>query len=159
MKQVLAALFLLSFAFGAKAALAQNCDPCPATHCLSQTPGQGCGPIGTCKTNAPFCDAGSGGGATSSVMFNFTIAQSVNNVFGVSVNPNPGGPYACNAAPGTVLATASWTGGDNKVPVFSISGTTDGLSISGANIIVGSNFPAGICGTSQSVTVTGTQPP
>jgi hypothetical protein len=163
MKQVLAALFLLSFAFGAKTALAQGCDPCPATHCLSQTVGQGCGPIGTCNINPPYCDAGGGGGggggATSSVMFDFTVAQSVNSAFSIAVNPNPGGPYACVAAQGTILATISWTGGDNKVPVFSISGATDGLSISGSSIIVGSNFPASICGLSNSVTVTGTQPP
>jgi hypothetical protein len=145
-------------------AFAQNCSPCPATHCLSQTVGQGCGPIGTCNTNPPYCDAGGGGGgggggATSSVMFDFTVAQSVNSAFSIAVNPNPGGPYACLAAQGTILATISWTGGDNKTPVFSISGATDGLSISGNSIIVGSNFPANICGLSNSVTVTGTQPP
>jgi hypothetical protein len=163
MKQVLAALFLLSFAFGAVPAWAQGCSPCPATHCLSQTAGQGCGPIGTCNTNPPYCDAGGGGGgggggATSSVMFDFSVAQSVNSAFVVAVNPNPGGPYACNAAPGTVLASISWTGGDSKVPAFSISGATDGLSISGNSIIVGSNFPASICGLSNSVTITATQP-
>jgi hypothetical protein len=162
MKQVLAALFLLSFAFGAKTALAQNCDPCPATHCLSQTAGQGCGPIGTCNTNPPYCDAGGGGGgggATSSVMFDFTVAQSVNSAFKLTLTPNPGGPFPCSAATGTILTTASWTGGDGNAPVLSLANPTDNLVISGNNVVVGpGGFPAGICNMNNNVTVTAIQP-
>jgi len=144
-------------------ALAQtDCSPCPSTHCYSQTLGQGCFPVGTCNVNPPFCDAGSPpppppSGAISSVMV--SIAVSGSPTFTLTMMPNPAGPLSCSAAPGTIVSTASTTGGDGKTAALSITGDTASFTLNGHNLVVGpSGIAAADCGRTDAVTVTATQP-
>jgi hypothetical protein len=152
-------LVFLLFALLAPSLAHAQCSPCPATHCLSRVAGQGCEPVGSCNSSPPFCDAGGGGGGgqTSSVMVNIDVSASP--TFTLTMSPNPAGPLSCTAAPGTVVSTATTTGGDGNAATLAITGDTASFTLSGQHVIVGSSgIAAGDCGKSDTVTVTATQP-
>ena len=67
---------------------------------------------------------------------------------------------ACTAAPGTVVATLSTTGGDGSPASFTATGgDTDDFAVSGSNVVVGPNgVAAASCGATENLSVAATQP-
>ena len=93
-----------------------------------------------------------------------TLSITIQAPFKITVIPaNPS--IACNAAPGTPVAALSMTGGDgNPVTYAAGGGDTSDFAVSGSNVVVGpngiaaANCPAIGQTSTQTLTVTATQP-
>ena len=74
----------------------------------------------------------------------------------IAITFSPATPsVACQAPPGTVVATMSATGGDNTPITWSLAGDTTDFAISGANLVVGPNgIAASTCPVAPATTNT-----
>src|SRR5215469_14697660 len=74
----------------------------------------------------------------------------------IAISFSPATPsVACQAPPGTVVATMSATGGDNTPITWSLAGDTTDFAISGAKLVVGPNgIAASTCPVAPATTTT-----
>ena len=99
----------------------------------------------------------------TSISVKGTLSITITAPLGITFSPaNP--TVACQAPPGTVVATLVLTGGDNTTITWALAGDTTDFAISGANLVVGPNgIASSTCpvapATTNTVneTVTGTQ--